>query len=129
MIFTSASASVNIIYLGTIDPYINLNKVNNCILYLLNADWDLWISYTTFLLPINFGFEIRFSIKSGLRSHLFRIKCVFVFPNSNHLGVVVWNLMWIKSYLKPAAWTQNKIYFRIKSIMHFCRTKSMCIFA
>jgi hypothetical protein len=26
MIFTSASTSVNIIYLGKIDPYINLNK-------------------------------------------------------------------------------------------------------
>ena len=39
--------------------------------------------------------------------------------------MVVWNPIWIKSNLKPVVWTQNKIYFRIKSITRVCRAKSL----
>ena len=43
------------------------------------------LSNTLFILLISFRFEIRFSIKTGLRSHSFQIKCVlYVLPNSNY---------------------------------------------
>ena len=84
------------------------------------------LSNTMFILLINFRIEIRFSSKTGLRSHAFQIKGVlYVLPNLNHLGWVVWNPIWIKSNLKPVVWTQSKIYFGNKSITRVCRAKSL----
>ena len=94
--------------------YLQYNCIWNMILHVYIIETN-----TLFTVLINFGFEIRFNIKIGLRSHLFWNKCVSVLPNSNHLGVVIRNPIWTK----PVVWTQKKIYFRIKSITHVCRRK------
>ena len=58
--------------------YLQYNCIWNMILHVYIIETN-----TLFTVLINFGFEIRFNINTGLRSHLFRNKYVFnfVLPN------------------------------------------------